>query len=890
MPIRIQCSCGYSLQARDEFAGKRGQCPYCGKILAIPNKPEEPPAASAAREEPMEIKEFLDPPSVLPTVGSHERKPLSLRPMFEALLDPRSIQWMLILGGGLVVLGLVVWLTSLGLFESKVVMAAALAAGTLVVLGAGWFVVLKTRFRIAGQALTFLGCVLAPLNLWFLHTQGLVTLENHLWIGGVVCCLLYIVTVYVLRDPLFMYAVEAGITLTVMLFLAELGLVGDSSYLCLVLMTLGLISLHFERAFPAEGEPFNRRRFGMPLFWSGHAQMGASLAILLGSQAVAWLIDPTRSLLTMEWAGNWMTEHGLLAGGLWLAGSYAYLYSDLVVRRVGVYCYLAAFCLVMAELTVAGVYVDSEGLIAVLALTGLAASVAQGYVKTANDKLQRTLIPLAMAMSVLPLGMGIMLHLRATSGMVMEAFGPHETAWAFVVVMMVVAVCNRISAYVCRHDAPRWSAAFFFLSGSATIVAAAGLLRVLGVVPWNEQAPWLMLLPIGYLVAARLWRGHTPERPLGWIAHAAAAVILAHVVVGSVEMIESVLQPVAKSTANLLLGLVFAEATVFYILAAVFRRHGANVYFATLAACGALWQLLGYWGVPGVYYTMLYAGLGVGFLGVCRLLGVEQRMLYRVTGEQRLSTHGRGLAAFQMGNAILSIAMLAAMCQGLAKLATDSIEWLGVWSLVWTIVAGLVAAVLTPGGTWRRVYVVGSIALAGVTFLTLNVLIDLNNWQKLEIFCVAVGVLLIAVSYVGRFREAKDTDEEMVTVGLWLGSMLAIAPLLAAVVYHRFVGENVSAIDEVGLLLVGLLMLVTGFSWQVKSTTLIGGSGLVLYLLMIVVAIGWQEQVATGVYLTIGGGIVFALGIGLSVYRERLLQLPERISKREGVFKILNWR
>ncbi|HBO42421.1 MAG TPA: hypothetical protein DD670_00470 [Planctomycetaceae bacterium] len=810
--------------------------------------------------------------------------------MFEAMLDPRSIQWMLILGGGLVVLGLIVWLASLGIFESKVVMAAALAAATLAVLAAGWFVVLKTRFRIAGQALTFLGCVIAPLNLWFLHAQDLVTLDNHLWIGGVVCCLLYIVTVYVLRDPLFMYAVEAGVTLTVMLFLAELGLVGDTSYLCLVLMGLGLVSLHFERALPAEGEPFNRRRFGMPLFWSGHAQMAASLAILLASQVVAWLIDPARSLLALEWSGNWMTEHVLLAAGLWLAGGYAYLYSDLVVRRVGVYCYLAAFCLVMAELTVAGVYMESEGLIAVLALTGLAASFARGLVQTTNAKIQRTLLPLAMALSVLPLAMGLLLHLRATSSLVAEFLGSHETSWAFVAVMLVVVVCNRISAYLTRHDAPRWSAAFFFLSGSATIVAAAALLRALGILAWSEQAPWLMILPIGYLVASRLWRGHTPERPLGWIAHAAAAVILVHVLTSSLDVIESVLQPVAKSTVNLLLGLVFVEATVFYVLAAVFRRRSANVYFATLAACGALWQLLGYWGVPGAYYTMLYAAFGVGILAVCRLLGVEQRLLYRATGEERLSTHGRGLAAFQMGNAILSVAMLAAMCQGLAKLATQSTEWIGVGSLACTIFAGLIGAALVPGGTWRRVYVVASIALAAVAFLTIHVLIDMSRWQKLEIFCVAVGVGLLVASYVGRFREAKDADDEMVTAGLWLGSLLAVVPLLIAVVYHRFVADRISTPDEIAILVVSLVMLVTGFSWHVKSTTLLGGAGLTLYLLMIVVAIGYREQVATGVYLTIGGAVLFALGIGLSVYREKLLQLPEQISNREGVFKILDWR
>ena len=54
-------------------------------------------------------------------------------------------------------------------------------------------------------------------------------------------------------------------------------------------MALGLISLHVERAFPPTGEPFSRRQFGLPFFWSGHAQVGVSLLILLGTHIeVGW--------------------------------------------------------------------------------------------------------------------------------------------------------------------------------------------------------------------------------------------------------------------------------------------------------------------------------------------------------------------------------------------------------------------------------------------------------------------------------------------------------------------------------------------------------------------------------------------------------------------------
>ena len=352
--------------------------------------------------------------------------------------------------------------------------------------------------------------------------------------------------------------------------------------------------------------------------------------------------------------------------------------------------------------------------------------------------------------------------------------------------------------------------------------------------------------------------------------------------------------PLQESTDNLILGLVFAEAAVFYILAAIFRRRSANVYFATMAACGALWQFLGYYGIPAPYYTMLYAGLGVGCLGLSRLLGIERILMYQaLTGAKGLATRGRGLAAFQMGNAILLIASSSAILQGLNRIAAGTYERRDLWVLVATTLAGFAAVSLSPNGLWRRLYVVLTIALAGVTFLTLNLLLHLSPWQKLEIFCVAVGVLLVGTSYVGRFREATGKASDLVTAGLWLGGLLATVPLVIAVVYHRFIGPadlRFSALDELALFGVTVALLVTGYSWQVKSTTFFGGASLTLYLIIIVVSLGWQQQLAAGVYLAVGGAVLFALGIVLSMYREKLLQLPEQIAKREGVFRILNWR
>ena len=290
-------------------------------------------------------------------------------------------------------------------------------------------------------------------------------------------------------------------------------------------MALGLISIHAERAFPPEGELFTRRKFGLPFFWSGHAQVGASLLILFGTQIVGWLagLYDNHRFLNIDWPGNWLTQHFLLAGGLWLAGVYAYLYSDLVVRRVGVYTCLAAFCVVMAEATIAGRFLAGEGWIAVLAVTALGVNLVQMFMAKTNEKIARVLPPLAMVLGVLPILIGLLLHIRATSAVAAELNWEYATGWPFVVVMLLVAACNRMSAHLFSDTSPRWSAVNMFASAAALLVAAAGLLRVLELTRWTQQAPWLMLIPIAYIVAARLgvatpsngrWAGsHTPQRP-----------------------------------------------------------------------------------------------------------------------------------------------------------------------------------------------------------------------------------------------------------------------------------------------------------------------------------------------------------------------------------------
>ena len=56
MPIPVRCDCGRQLLARDEFAGRRTQCPDCGRELEIP----KPGAVAAAPVQTVNAKKVVD--------------------------------------------------------------------------------------------------------------------------------------------------------------------------------------------------------------------------------------------------------------------------------------------------------------------------------------------------------------------------------------------------------------------------------------------------------------------------------------------------------------------------------------------------------------------------------------------------------------------------------------------------------------------------------------------------------------------------------------------------------------------------------------------------------------------------------------------------------------
>ncbi len=179
------------------------------------------------------------------------------RPLIEILLDPRSIQALLGLGGALMIVGLVIllWLNN---FFTPMVTAIGMAIGSVLMLVAGLGLILKTRYQMAGKAVALLACAVMPLNLWYLHSNTLITIDGHLWLAALLICGLYAAAAWTLKDEVFVYVFTGGITLTGLLILADLNpspqrfweIASPST----LLVILGLIGIHLERAFvPGDG-------------------------------------------------------------------------------------------------------------------------------------------------------------------------------------------------------------------------------------------------------------------------------------------------------------------------------------------------------------------------------------------------------------------------------------------------------------------------------------------------------------------------------------------------------------------------------------------------------------------------------------------------------------
>ncbi|MFO0978870.1 MAG: hypothetical protein U0996_20850 [Planctomycetaceae bacterium] len=834
-----------------------------------------------------QVASALNSLSTPPVAATPPEPPKPRRNIMEILLDPRSIQTLLGLGGVLMVVGLVIllWLNN---FFTPQITAIGMAVINVVVLGAGMQLIRGTRFQMAGKAVSLLACAVMPLNLWYCHGNDLVTVDGHLWVAAVLISALYAAAAWVLKDEAFVYVFCGGITLTGLLVLADLPpspmRFWEIASPATMLVILGLIGVHLERAFVPGPGPFSRERFGMAFFWSGHAQVAAGLILLLGAHVGGdWLYEiwfkpvyeslqavPSPVCGRLRW----------LSLILILAGIWSCIYSDLVVRRRGILIHIAGGLLLWAEvllIQILNLRLGVDSIIAILAVTAIAIHAIRMFTPQ-ESVMTRSFPAFGVVLSIIPVFMGFVVYMDNLGAK--AVWTDQAPRWTFALVMLLTAAANRMGAWVTDPSRTRVRTTFFFATGAASMIAAVALLAAAGLNQWQSHAPVMMLLPLGWLIASGLYGTRPAAQPLWLVAQTAAVVMLISSLATGVQGFFS---KDVGSSVHLSLVLFFVEAAVFYALSYWMRQSHRSVYAASLMGCAAFWQLLAWFGFGTQAYLLSFSGAGLIMLLIYRLGLLENTSARALTEILYLSAM-----------AALSLAFVSSVFYGLNQLVSGtmrpdtSVDWGFVGFIGAMLVMSISAVLLSAQASSRNWFIVTSIGQAIVLALALHKLINLSPWQQVELFSVVIGLLLVISGYAGWYRE-QDSESSFVSLSLFIGSLLITIPLAIATWIDR--GHDVfRPLNEFGFLFASLALLTLGIMSQLKSTTLIGSGMTVLYFLTLLIFVPWSRLNSVALAITIGGGLLFGTGLGLAFFRDRLLSLPDRIRKREGIYRVFDWR
>lgn len=864
MPIVVRCVCGQKVCVAHSVA----RCDACGRVVRAK-------VPAGAPEQAEEVREFFPEPGAAASLGRPADNRSVGRRMLEALLDPWAIRWLLTLGGALSVVGLVVWAYSKGMFDEPWQQAAAFGAGTLALFAAGWWLTLRTRHKTAGIAVTFLAAVVAPLNLWFYDHQKLLTVDDNLWAAGVVCCGLYAATLFALRRPIFLYAFQIGVTLTVLLLLGHFGEVGVTG-LSATLAVLGALAVHLERAFPPGGV-LDRKQYGPPLLWTGLTQFAVALVALATGQAFAWSHLPVGSV-------SWFIDPSRLAvapytaTALWLAGAYVACYLALIPRLAGGWTVLAAAgCFLMAETTVLiGANATAEGAVMALTLTSAVACVAVSRLPERAGVPRKAALVASVVLSGLPVFFGYLLLARGTMPSFREFGWARPIDAAYALAMTLVATCLAASAVSLRGH-HRANVALRFLTAGGVLLAAAGAVRLVEGLPWSVRAALLTFIPLAYAVEGMLRKDETDVA----ISQTAFGLFGASMFLAVCHQGLSLFIPEQGKIATLGVAAVALEVAAFLLMSATRcerrakRRAAAGL---SLLAAGAVamtaWQGLAYAGRFEAWHVTTFMAAALVPLAISRCC--------RSTPASR--------PFFACGTALLLATAAVTDLRGLGLAVSDGLAWRHFNEVALVVLGSVAAAALTSNRGWRRGFLAAAGVSAAVAMLLLSALAELTSWQRLEALCVTAGTLLLVAGHVARFREPNERRGDLVDFALWAGGALATVVLAGTVFYHRFVELPRSLPDELALVTLGVLMLATGVAFRFKATTLYGGAAVGGYLVVLLASLLRRPEVTMGAYLAGAGAALFFAGVALSMYRDRLLALPDRFAKHEGVFRILDWR
>jgi hypothetical protein len=281
-----------------------------------------------------------------------------------------------------------------------------------------------------------------------------------------------------------------------------------------LLVVLGMICIHVERAFAVDAGPFSRAKFGRAFFQAGHVSLAAGLALLIGGHVSGWFYDAWFAEL------NWFakpavatqTNLKLIALMLSLGGVYSYLYSQLVVAQRGRYTASAVLSLVWSAMVVVdllNIPLTMEVLALGASIAALLASVSSLFVRGEMDEVAETKpspfdalfeplrgsgLRLAGGFNALTLALCVALYLRARSSV---GLFDYEFSFAFVVAVVLGGVASWMASLSRVAGQGRWN--LQFVAVYALLALAAGL-SLAGVALSPIVLAGEMLVPLGLAI------------------------------------------------------------------------------------------------------------------------------------------------------------------------------------------------------------------------------------------------------------------------------------------------------------------------------------------------------------------------------------------------------
>ena len=834
--------------------------------------------------------------------------------LIERILSPENLQRLMMAGGGLLVAGLAIWLWSIGVFDNPILVAFVAGGVNLTVIGAGIWMSQTTRYKIAGRGLTLLGSLVLPLNIWLYDSQNLIVLNDggQLWIPALLCSIIYAAVARVTRDSMFVYTLVGGVVMTGMLFLA--GASGNVFWTVLPMSTffvvLGGIAIHADRWFKQDEGAFSRNEFGLAFYRAGHIVLLGGLGLLLGGHLASATMDFFSFTIGIESPEVLLTRNGQLwTLALLIAAGYNYALSSMTDRcssltkaMVGV----VGFAAIVQIKNVLHINLTFDFGLILIALILIATNVGKLlFVTPTTASNTRQQVNNSGLVSVLaPLvSMGLVIF-----GVARYAYGILDDGTMTLGVVQIaqlavaaIACLTFTGLWVRNESTPKMKnvglACIASCSAGLMISLLPGLIG-LGVVSNAVLICLAALIPVGIAFSSLSIPESVTLNRVTLASNAAAAALIGfwgialNIGPAPIEF-HSVLSMVFMTSVALSFGVCgFANGL---------RR---NVVTAVVSLMTVVVQFFVYANLTGPYTIIMSITTFGLLLLVSRFalriaIGLKPRA--NATMPPRLSGHVSAIQLLErLSYSTILIAAAGAVFFATFETLADKGELALLNLLVFQLLGLGLGYMTTNDKGWKQSFFGAAVMVVMASVLVVVTISTLTLFQRVEVGCLAVGALMVIAGYFGWSKEASPEPgqvavNESVTIGLSVGSLLLVLPMVIGLIFDRMNGGDMifawRGLHEIGGLVVGIALLASGILCRVRSTTLGGAVLLSVVVVSNLLLIEFPDQLKnTSMLMMIGGGTFFGASVLLSMYRDRLIRLPAKVREGKGVFAVLKWR